>query len=84
MRAPGLPGTDPEADSTVAIATRHDSHASLTVAALAQGKNVFVEKPLALNREELAQVRAAHRDAGRHLMVGFNRRFAPQVRTLHR
>ncbi|WP_201784050.1 bi-domain-containing oxidoreductase [Pelagerythrobacter marensis] len=74
---------DPEID-TVAIATRHDSHASLTVAALAQGKNVFVEKPLALNREELTQVRAAHKDAGRHLMVGFNRRFAPQVRTMHR
>lgn len=70
--------------NTVAIATRHDSHASLTTAALAAGKHVFVEKPLALTHEELAEVRAAHAVAGRQLMVGFNRRFAPQVQTMKR
>jgi polar amino acid transport system substrate-binding protein len=60
----------------VLIATRHDTHAPLATAALRAGKSVFVEKPLAMTREELAEVLAAHRGGGR-LMVGFNRRFAP-------
>ena len=68
----------------VAIVTRHDTHAALAIRALEAGKHVFVEKPLALDREELAAVEAAHAKAGRVLMVGFNRRFAPQVRTMKR
>lgn len=79
---PGLIA-DPEVN-TVAIATRHDSHASLAVAALEAGKHVFVEKPLALTHCELQRVEAAYATAGRHLMVGFNRRFAPHVRTMKR
>ncbi len=74
---------DPTID-TVAIVTRHDSHARLVTEALAVGKHVFVEKPLALTFDDLAMVEAAHAAAGRHLMVGFNRRFAPQVRTMKR
>ncbi|MGB6184578.1 bi-domain-containing oxidoreductase [Sphingopyxis granuli] len=65
--------------NTVVIATRHDSHADLAGSALKAGKNVFVEKPLCLTREELADVRAAHDAANTTLMVGFNRRFAPLV-----
>jgi predicted dehydrogenase len=67
----------------VVIATRHDSHAHLTLRALQAGKHVFVEKPLALTAEEIDAVAAAaasypaeHRPL---LMVGFNRRFAPHV-----
>jgi predicted dehydrogenase/threonine dehydrogenase-like Zn-dependent dehydrogenase len=64
----------------VAIATRHDTHASFARAALEAGKHVFVEKPLATNEEALwALVEAAGR-SGRHLQVGFNRRFAPLIR----
>lgn len=74
---------DPEVNA-VAIVTRHNSHASLTAKALRAGKNVFVEKPLALTIEELADVKAAHAESGKHLMVGFNRRFAPQVKTMKR
>lgn len=71
--------------NTVAIVTRHNSHARLTAQALrAGGKHVFVEKPLALDFEELETVREAHIDSGRQLMVGFNRRFAPQVQTMKR
>ncbi|GGB91814.1 oxidoreductase [Novosphingobium endophyticum] len=70
--------------NTVAIATRHDSHARLTVDALNAGKNVFVEKPLALTMGELEMVKSAHSSAGRLLMVGFNRRFAPLVQTMKR
>jgi predicted dehydrogenase/threonine dehydrogenase-like Zn-dependent dehydrogenase len=65
----------------VVIATRHGSHASLTAAALAAGKAVFVEKPLALSVAELQEVEEAL-DDGSLLMVGFNRRFAPLVERL--
>jgi len=66
----------------VAIATRHDSHASLTIDALNAGKHVFVEKPLALTREELARVMDAQERSQKHLTVGFNRRFSPLVTSL--
>jgi predicted dehydrogenase/threonine dehydrogenase-like Zn-dependent dehydrogenase len=72
--------------NTVFIATRHDNHASLVVEALRAGKHVFVEKPLALNKEEIAQIRVAlQQTSNQQLMVGFNRRFAPlsvKMRTL--
>lgn len=63
--------------NTIAIATRHNSHAPLVTAALRAGKHVFVEKPLCLTRDELAEVKAAHAASDRMLMVGFNRRFSP-------
>jgi predicted dehydrogenase len=62
----------------VLITTRHNSHARMVVEALGAGKHVFVEKPLALNRDELAQIGQAVAAApGQQLLVGFNRRFAP-------
>jgi predicted dehydrogenase/threonine dehydrogenase-like Zn-dependent dehydrogenase len=64
----------------IVVATRHDSHAGLVARALEAGKDVFVEKPLAINKEELERIAAAQSaSGGRHVMVGFNRRFAPQV-----
>jgi predicted dehydrogenase len=72
---------DDPAINAVVIATRHDSHASLAQRALGRGKHVFVEKPLAIRREELELVRQAY-DAAKPapiLTVGFNRRFAPQA-----
>lgn len=82
--------TDADADvfgnariGAVVIATRHDTHADYVVQALAAGKHVFVEKPLALTHEELERIeRAALNAPGQLLMVGFNRRFAPQVRQI--
>ena len=59
------------------ITTRHNSHAKLVVEALNAGKNVFVEKPLALNQEELDLVIGAYKDSEKTITVGFNRRFAP-------
>ncbi|GAX54392.1 bi-domain-containing oxidoreductase [Streptomyces olivochromogenes] len=62
----------------VFVATRHSSHAELTRQALLAGKTVFVEKPLALTEDELADVLAAVEESGNdRLQVGFNRRFAP-------
>ncbi|HEX8491555.1 MAG TPA: bi-domain-containing oxidoreductase [Pyrinomonadaceae bacterium] len=59
------------------IATRHDSHAELARRALESGRHVFVEKPLALTKEELEAVVAAAEASDKQLMVGFNRRFSP-------
>jgi len=73
----------PDIDLLV-IATRHREHAAQVVAGLDAGKNVFVEKPLALSWEELRQVAESHdrRSDGPVLMVGYNRRFSPALQAL--
>ena len=68
--------------NTVVITTRHDSHAQLVCDALRAGKHVFVEKPLALHIEELAEIQVASAAGKSLVMVGFNRRFAPQVQKM--
>jgi predicted dehydrogenase/threonine dehydrogenase-like Zn-dependent dehydrogenase len=69
---------DPDIN-TVFIATRHHSHARQAIAALAAGKNVFVEKPLCLTSHEADEIEKALVNAHSRLMVGFNRRFSPHV-----
>src|SRR5256714_11240855 len=64
----------------VVVATRHDTHASLARRALERGVSVFVEKPLALNDEELDAVLEAAAASSGSLTVGFNRRFSPLPR----
>jgi predicted dehydrogenase/threonine dehydrogenase-like Zn-dependent dehydrogenase len=73
--------------NTIAIVTRHNSHAYFVQHALKAGKNVFVEKPLAITYEELDSVRATYDEAIKaekppKLMVGFNRRFSPQIQKI--
>jgi predicted dehydrogenase/threonine dehydrogenase-like Zn-dependent dehydrogenase len=63
--------------NTVAVLTRHADHGRQTIGALHAGKHVFCEKPLALTREELAEIAAALATSRRLLSVGYNRRFAP-------
>jgi predicted dehydrogenase/threonine dehydrogenase-like Zn-dependent dehydrogenase len=63
--------------NAVLVATRHDSHAELTASALSAGKSVLVEKPLGLNREEIAIARAARENSTGFFQIGFNRRYAP-------
>jgi predicted dehydrogenase/threonine dehydrogenase-like Zn-dependent dehydrogenase len=72
---------DPNVDA-VFVLTRHDTHATLAAQTLHADRPVFVEKPLAMNREQLAQLQEVYAEqlqAGRapFVMVGFNRRFAP-------
>ncbi|HET7112231.1 MAG TPA: bi-domain-containing oxidoreductase [Pyrinomonadaceae bacterium] len=67
---------DPDVNLVV-IGTRHDSHAELARKALERNKNVFVEKPLALNDAELDQILDAAANSTGRLMVGFNRRCSP-------
>lgn len=71
--------------NTIAVLTRHHLHASQVLAALKAGKHVFCEKPLALNREQLSDVRKQLLSVKNSplLMVGFNRRFAPLAVRLH-
>ncbi len=69
--------------NTVVIASRHDTHAKFICAALRAGKHVFVEKPLCLTLNELESIVACKREhAKQHLMIGFNRRFAPHIQSI--
>ncbi|MFB5944268.1 bi-domain-containing oxidoreductase [Albibacterium profundi] len=67
---------DPQVD-LVMITTRHNSHASLSKEILESDKHVFVEKPLALNKEEYETVLKEYNTRNKTITVGFNRRFAP-------
>ena len=70
--------------NVITIATRHNSHAQLVCSALFKGKHVFVEKPLAINSSGLIEINTAYQSAESKplLMVGFNRRFAPQIQKI--
>ena len=61
----------------VFITTRHDSHSKMVSEILDSNKHVFVEKPLALNIEELEKVIKSYNQSDKTITVGFNRRFAP-------
>jgi len=79
-----------EDDSTnaVVITTQHDSHTRFILMGLEAGKNIFVEKPLCMTLSELKDIESAYKVASLKylappiLMVGFNRRFAPQVQKI--
>jgi predicted dehydrogenase/threonine dehydrogenase-like Zn-dependent dehydrogenase len=72
--------------NTIAILTRHNTHAELVVKALKAGKHVFVEKPLAITSEQLEEVQQQLLISNNcFLLTGFNRRFSPlagQLRSL--
>ncbi len=68
---------DPAID-LVMITTRHNQHAHMVVEALNAGKHVFVEKPLATDREGLNDILEAY-NGSKTLTVGFNRRFSPHM-----
>ncbi len=73
--------------NTLFIATRHDSHARLASEALRSGRHVYVEKPLALNLEQLTEVETAYAESAAQgaapiILVGFNRRFSPHVQRM--
>ena len=64
----------------VVVGTRHDLHAELARKTLERDKHAFVEKPLALNDEQLESVLEVAASSKAKLMVGFNRRFSPLAR----
>ncbi len=74
---------DPEVDA-VLIATRHNLHGSLALAALKAGKHVLVEKPMTLSPADLDELSAFYEGAGEGsskpiLLTGYNRRFSPHA-----
>jgi phthalate 4,5-cis-dihydrodiol dehydrogenase len=72
---------DPGVD-VIYVATPHQLHAQHTCAALAAGKHVVVEKPMALTVAECDAMIAAARAAGRYLIVGPSHSFdTPIART---
>lgn len=68
--------------SFIVIASRHDSHAKYVEQAISAGKPVFVEKPLAITREQLSRIDEQISAANGRVMVGFNRRFSASFRTM--
>jgi predicted dehydrogenase/threonine dehydrogenase-like Zn-dependent dehydrogenase len=78
---------DPEIDAVI-IATRHNLHAAMALAALAAGKHVLLEKPLALSQAELDEIGRFFEQAPAGqptpiLLTGFNRRFSAHARRIH-
>lgn len=80
----GVPNSSTDIDAVlgdqevegVLITTQHNMHASMTIRALKSGKQVFVEKPLALNSEELDEIITTVEETKNTVTVGFNRRFS--------
>ncbi len=71
-----------ELTDTVVIATQHHLHASQAINALKAGKHVFVEKPLALNLNEVKEIEDAQAQSQSMIMVGYNRRFSPHIQKI--
>ncbi|MDR0692112.1 MAG: bi-domain-containing oxidoreductase [Prevotellaceae bacterium] len=65
--------------NTLFIATRHDSHAAYVIKGLENSKNIYVEKPLCLNIDELEQIKSLCEEKNKSVMIGFNRRFSPHA-----
>ena len=61
----------------VFVTTRHNMHAKMVIDTINSGKSVFVEKPLALNNDELTKIIDSYKTNRSNISVGFNRRFAP-------
>ncbi|TSA25917.1 oxidoreductase [bacterium] len=68
--------------NTIFIATRHNLHAEYVLKGLQAGKNVFVEKPLCMTVQELEEIKQEYEKQNVHLMLGFNRRFAPHIQRI--
>jgi len=63
----------------ILITTPHNLHSGMAVKGLKAGKQVFVEKPLAINKQGLDSVIGAVEETGNTVTVGYNRRFSPHA-----
>jgi len=73
--------------NTIVIATRHDTHADLVSKAILANKNVFVEKPITINRKGLDKIQKSLNEINLKgynpiVMVGYNRRFSKFTRKI--
>jgi predicted dehydrogenase len=74
---------DPAIDAVI-IGTRHRLHAEQVIAVLRAGKHVFVEKPLCLSEDELAEIAQLQQTTRCYVQVGTNRRFSPYTAEIRR
>ncbi|WP_223691357.1 Gfo/Idh/MocA family protein [Leifsonia poae] len=74
---------DPDIDA-VSVCVPNDQHAPIALAALAAGKHVLVEKPMAITVADAEALVAASRESGKVLQVGYVRRFSPNALLLKR
>jgi predicted dehydrogenase/threonine dehydrogenase-like Zn-dependent dehydrogenase len=72
---------DPDIELVI-ICTRHNLHAPLAIQALRAGKNVFVEKPPAINESQLDELVATIKETGKAYIVGYNRRFSKYIQEI--
>ena len=63
----------------VVISTRHDSLSTLALAALTAGKHVFIEKPGAINSDELLKVYDAAKKNKLRVHIGYNHQYHPAI-----
>jgi predicted dehydrogenase/threonine dehydrogenase-like Zn-dependent dehydrogenase len=69
--------------NTIIIGTRHNLHAQQVIDSIKAGKNVLVEKPLAITLEEIELIKQAHnQNPNVKVTVGFNRRYSPLVQEI--
>ena len=73
--------TDPTVD-IVSIATSHNSHADLAVAAFKAKKHLFLEKPMAMTTADCLRIYEAMKEAGTKLMIDFSIRFSGAAREI--
>jgi predicted dehydrogenase len=73
---------DNEELHAVVVLTSTDAHKEITLTALAAGKDVLVEKPIARRFAEALAMAEAAKEAKRKLMVGMNHRFRPDTMIL--
>lgn len=70
--------------NSVIITTRHDSHATLAGRALAAGKHVWLEKPIAITHDDLERLRPHATNQKSVFMIGHNRRYAAMSQKLRK
>jgi UDP-2-acetamido-3-amino-2,3-dideoxy-glucuronate N-acetyltransferase len=63
----------------VALATPAETHADLAIQSMQAGKDVFVEKPMALTLEDAEKMKKVSEETGQILMVGHLLEFHPAV-----
>ena len=68
----------------VLITTRPNMHSKMVIDAVKKSKHVFVEKPLAINQNQLFEIVKAYKNSNfkKTINVGFNRRFSPHIRKM--
>ncbi len=66
----------------IVISTNHASHSQFIIEALEKGKDVYCEKPIAINKEQLNEIKDVLNKTKKRLFIGYNRRFSPHTKKI--